>query len=162
MKVLTTIVFILFLSSPSLAQNNPSQPDNSSLKPGNLLPEVLVTSEIELQTLKYDEIADRADDFQKVEFKLYAMKAEKEIAQNEKSISFIKSELKKQRGGKAIQLWHQLTSLDLENQQLKDDLWNYIHYGLGSWREFKEEFNEDIRPLMDDLLKIKNEVALNP
>src|SRR5690242_3249079 len=139
MKVLTTIIFFLFLLSPSFAQNNSFQPDNSNFKPGNLLPEVLVTSEIELQTLKDDEVADRADDFQKVEFKLYARNVEGAISQNEKNISVIKSELKKQRGRRAIELWHKLTSLEIENQQLKDDLWNYLHYGLGSWVEFREE-----------------------
>jgi hypothetical protein len=158
MKTLTTTFFFLYFLYPSFAQT--ISPDNSHLNSGNVLPEVIVTGEIELQTLKEAAVSDRAEDYQRVEFKLYALKAEEEIAQNENSIILIKSELKKQRGKRAIRLWHQLTALEIENQQLKDNLWNYLHYGLGNWNEFKEEFNEDIRPLKDDLLRIKDDVAL--
>jgi hypothetical protein len=125
----------------------------------NILPEVTVTDEIVLRTLTDDIVFVRADEFSKVEFKLYALKAEEAIATNDAEVASIKEILKNKRGKESIQHRRQVTWLEIENAELKNDFWNYLHYGEGNWNVFQLEFNQDLSLISEDLSKLKEAAA---
>jgi hypothetical protein len=137
MRHIIIILSILLLSIHAGAQNT--------------LPEVTITDEIVLRTLADDVEFVRADEFSKIEFKLYALKAEEAIATNDAEVASIKQILKDKRGKESIKHRRQVTWLEIENAELKDDFWNYLHYGQGNWNLFQHEFNEDLSLISKDL-----------
>jgi len=163
MKTTALIISVSLLYTFAFAQNTPtesSKDENSQFDStrGNLLPEVLITENLQLKSLYNDDNLQRADEFQLLPFKIYAIKTEEQIAKNEKEISFIKSKLKKTRGKSVIKHWHQIASLEVENEELKVDFWNYLHYGIGNWNLFKSDFNEDLEPLAQDIARLQQEI----
>ena len=158
-------IFILFslCFTTTFAQVVPGKDEKNNgssdtVLAGNVLPEAFITDEYFIRTLEGDENPARAEDFQATQFKAYAIKAEKEIAENEKNIVLIRQQLKKERGRKAIKHWRELAVLEIENEQLKDELWTYLHYGAGDWIQFCKEFNDELRPLAQDLVRLKEEL----
>jgi hypothetical protein len=141
------------------AQNLPSDKSKDGFNnDGNLLPEVIISDEWQIATLQDDDNPERAEEFQNGEFKRYTLRVEQAIAKNENDIAEIKSKLAKARGNTAIKERRRIAWLEIENDQLKTDLWNYLHYGMGNWQVFKEELNEDLQPLAEELASFKNEL----
>jgi hypothetical protein len=138
------------------ANQNPAV--NTELNSGYMLPEVLIAEEVQVSSLADDENAERADEFSELNMRLYAVRLEKEIAKNESIISSVKEKLKAERGKAAIKRWKELTVLEIQNEELKKNLKEYLHYGQGSWKLFQEEINEDLRPLREDLAQLQQEV----
>jgi hypothetical protein len=154
MKALTTIISVLlFLNMTSAQETDPLKPER-----GNLLPEVLITGEIQLKILLGDENSNRAEEFNSLQFKLYASKTEALIEKNDNDIAQIKQALKNKRGRQAIKYWKEITRLEIENEQLKTDFWNYLHYGLGDCLIFQNEFTQDLQPLAQDLTQLHLEL----
>ena len=68
-------------------QNTPNDCGNNC---GYLLPEVTVLEEVIPNILTDDEMDARADDFQKLDMRLFVVRLEKQIAINDKAITAIK------------------------------------------------------------------------
>jgi hypothetical protein len=161
-RIITTCFCFCFAAS-AYAQDaqqgaNRNTTDNIDASAGYLLPEVSIAEVVQPATLADDESELRADEFDKLDMRLYTVKLEKQIAKNETVIASIKEKLQPQRGKEALKKWKQVTALEVQNEELKRDLSEYLHYGKGSWTLFKEDFNEDMRPLVDDLAKMEQEV----
>ena len=63
-----------------------------------------------------------------------------------------------ERGKSAVKHWKELSTLEFQNDELRNGLWNYLHFGKGDWNNFKKDFVEDLRPLNDDLARLENEI----
>jgi hypothetical protein len=137
---------------------NQNAADNPDINSGYLLPEVNVIHEVQPGAIADDEIAARADEFQDLSLRLYAVKLEKAITENETTIASIKEKLKQERGKEAIKKWHAVTVLEIQNEEMKRDLRYYLHYGKGSWSAFQQDFNEDMPLLKEDLARMEQEV----
>src|SRR2546421_6457853 len=108
-QIFTSI--LLLCAAVCFAQNdeqgaNRSATDNIELNHGILLPEITVSDEVQVRTVADDDNTDRADEFKSLDFRLYALKAERIIAQNESDIALIKEKLKTEKGKAAIKHWH--------------------------------------------------------
>jgi hypothetical protein len=135
-----------------------SKNENEGLQNAVLLPEVVITDELGLNSLADDDNAERAEGFQSADFQKYVSKIERAIIRNDNNISSIKMKLLNERGEEAVKGWRKITSLEIENYELKRELLDYLHYGKGNWNLFKKEMNEDLRPLAEELEVLNNEL----
>jgi hypothetical protein len=156
MKHLTLIIAALLLYNIAFPQY---PPDTFPFNNANLLREVNVTAEITVAMLADDIVADRADDFGELEFRLYALKLEKALAANDTEAASVRTMLKNTRGPASIKFRREVTVFEIENEQLKDELWNYLHYGKGDWVLFRREFNEVLEEFARDLNMLKEDVV---
>jgi hypothetical protein len=163
MKNLIFTIILCLCAGASFSQNdeqraNQSSSSNGAINPGYLLPEVTVSEEVQPGSLASDEIAARADNFASLDMRLFTVRIEKQIAKNEEAIVSIKERVQEERGKTAVKHWKQLSTLEIQNEELKKGLWDYLHYGKGDWISFKEDVEEDIGPLSEDLARLENEI----
>jgi hypothetical protein len=63
----------------------------------------------------------------------------------------------KYQEGTKKRLSSKLISLNLEFTELTSDLNNFIQYGVGDWKLFRNEFNSDLALLENDIHAIESE-----
>jgi hypothetical protein len=162
LTVLSPLYLAIVFAQDVPNENKKMGPFQDSLSTGYLLPEVNFSSELLLKILYDDEVADRAEEFGAFDFRMYIIKTGQAIEKNDSDIAFIKSKIKMERGKTAEKHWKEITTLDIQNEQLKTEIWNYMHYGIGNWDNFKSETNEDLTALVNDLGAMKQQLALVP
>ncbi|CAN5399821.1 hypothetical protein BH11BAC1_BH11BAC1_07160 [soil metagenome] len=123
--------------------------DERALNHIHLLPEVNITEEKGLT------IEDKTREFPSSNYESYMVKAYKAIEENDFVITSIKEKLLTKSGRSARSLKRKLNSLEQENLELKIDFDAYVHYGSDNWRLFRKEFNEDMKPVVQDLALLK-------
>jgi archaellin len=84
----------------------------------------------------------------------YINKVKQEIIENDKNIDQLKSSVRNERKDVFKKHEKKLNALSVENSELKTDLHNYISYGIGDWKIFKKEFNQDLLALRLDLTEL--------
>jgi hypothetical protein len=139
------------------ADNNASEELKSELNDIQSLPEVTVEEKL-FSDLLDSTIAERADDFLQSSFIAYALKSRNQILSNEKTILEMKDKLALAPSESSKKIERQIYSLEQENLELKNDLIQFLHLGKGSWKNFSEEFNDDMKPLMQDIADLQADI----
>ncbi len=92
-------------------------------------------------------------------YKTYMEKLCKEIDKNDNDIEFIKEKLWVKTRKEATKYRKRLNSLESENSELKIDFDIFVHFGTqDEWQLFRSEVNADLKPLMQDIAKLKGEL----
>lgn len=83
----------------------------------------------------------------------------KQIEKNDYEISLIKEKLWVKSRKDATKYRKKLNSLERENADMKIDFDTFIHFGsVSNWQLLREEMNQDLQPLAQDIAMMKKEV----
>jgi hypothetical protein len=137
---------------------NENEKAESSLDDVNILPEVTIADNLLFNDLLDSTIAERADDFFQNSFIVYALRSRTQILSNERIILQMKDKLALSTDASSKKLVRQINSLEKENLELKNDLIRFLHLGKGSWKNFSNEFSEDLKPLVQDIAELQSKV----
>ena len=119
--------------------------DKRALNHIHMLPEAIIIGERDHSALKPDS-----------GFIAYMKRVYNTIQENDYEISILKEKIIAAESQNSKKMVRKIKSLEKENMELKIEFDNYIHYGTGSWFTFRDEFNEELKPLMKDLAMLRN------
>lgn len=84
-------------------------------------------------------------------FQSYVFDVQQIMSDNDKMLSDIRFNIFNMKSNVSRKVASKLKSLQIENKELKTDLNNYVNYGIGDWRIFVKEFNEDLSLFSEDI-----------
>ena len=90
-------------------------------------------------------------------FKNYILSVNEKITYNDKTVSDLQFILMKEETKSNKKLIAKVKSLIIENDELKNDLRNFLNYGSGDFKLFIEEFSSDMLLFTNDLKALQND-----
>jgi hypothetical protein len=85
------------------------------------------------------------------EFQGYINEVKDKIAVNDRCLSQLQFKLYAMQEKARKKTERKLNNLTVENNELKNELDNFIKYGIGDWKLFKSEFSQSLSAVQNDL-----------